>query len=421
MNDEHQYPLGTLIPYGPDPERATKLTACVIPAPGAELTAMKRWHLKEGDIRDDSEIADEVAKFFAAHKIASQINAPEILGCEHEEGIDFPLGAFCTQCAMWSVLEHAKSHRTGKTPEGNGEFITPDEVIEALAEVRGCPPREAFRAADFHRKALVEPLLARLLSELDEVEKDPSRDSQFGCHALLLLGKWCEPKALPAVLRWFSLGEEAHHAFSGDVLLEDGAGILASVAGRDLPEIRALIENPALYEYSRGVALDTLAVLVQRGKLSREELIAYLRELIAGKLGSEESHVWSHLATVVVDLGITELVPELRAPFEEGWIDGMVISWEDIQNTKAAAKGGHFERRTAQITDVAESSAWWSCYHIRARDRTEGPVPAARAYEGAPYTPRPPAVPFIAEPKIGRNDPCPCNSGKKYKKCCGAA
>jgi len=25
------------------------------------------------------------------------------------------------------------------------------------------------------------------------------------------------------------------------------------------------------------------------------------------------------------------------------------------------------------------------------------------------------------EEKVGRNDPCPCNSGKKYKKCCGAA
>ena len=25
-----------------------------------------------------------------------------------------------------------------------------------------------------------------------------------------------------------------------------------------------------------------------------------------------------------------------------------------------------------------------------------------------------------AEPKIGRNDPCPCGSGKKHKKCCGA-
>jgi uncharacterized protein YecA (UPF0149 family) len=24
-------------------------------------------------------------------------------------------------------------------------------------------------------------------------------------------------------------------------------------------------------------------------------------------------------------------------------------------------------------------------------------------------------------PKVGRNDPCPCGSGKKYKRCCGAA
>ena len=24
-----------------------------------------------------------------------------------------------------------------------------------------------------------------------------------------------------------------------------------------------------------------------------------------------------------------------------------------------------------------------------------------------------------AEPKIGRNEPCPCGSGKKYKNCCG--
>ena len=28
--------------------------------------------------------------------------------------------------------------------------------------------------------------------------------------------------------------------------------------------------------------------------------------------------------------------------------------------------------------------------------------------------------PIVREdPKIGRNDPCPCGSGKKYKKCCG--
>ena len=27
---------------------------------------------------------------------------------------------------------------------------------------------------------------------------------------------------------------------------------------------------------------------------------------------------------------------------------------------------------------------------------------------------------YVAEKTVGRNDPCPCGSGKKYKKCCGA-
>jgi len=31
-----------------------------------------------------------------------------------------------------------------------------------------------------------------------------------------------------------------------------------------------------------------------------------------------------------------------------------------------------------------------------------------------------PPLPTTAQ-KIGRNDPCPCGSGKKYKKCCGAS
>jgi len=29
-----------------------------------------------------------------------------------------------------------------------------------------------------------------------------------------------------------------------------------------------------------------------------------------------------------------------------------------------------------------------------------------------------PARTYVAEKEPGRNDPCPCGSGKKYKKCC---
>jgi preprotein translocase subunit SecA len=39
---------------------------------------------------------------------------------------------------------------------------------------------------------------------------------------------------------------------------------------------------------------------------------------------------------------------------------------------------------------------------------------------GADEGPLPPPVePIKAEKDVGRNDPCPCGSGKKYKKCCG--
>jgi uncharacterized protein len=39
----------------------------------------------------------------------------------------------------------------------------------------------------------------------------------------------------------------------------------------------------------------------------------------------------------------------------------------------------------------------------------------AAAYADTSFEPRPKAA------KIGRNDPCPCGSGKKYKRCCGSA
>jgi uncharacterized protein len=47
---------------------------------------------------------------------------------------------------------------------------------------------------------------------------------------------------------------------------------------------------------------------------------------------------------------------------------------------------------------------------------------AQRAGQNTPAKPRHTAkiLPFIAPDKTGRNEPCPCGSGKKYKKCCGA-
>jgi predicted Zn-dependent protease len=50
------------------------------------------------------------------------------------------------------------------------------------------------------------------------------------------------------------------------------------------------------------------------------------------------------------------------------------------------------------------------------------PVAPAVARRGDVYPSAPAKEPpdvLRADPKPGRNDPCPCGSGKKYKKCCG--
>ena len=47
-----------------------------------------------------------------------------------------------------------------------------------------------------------------------------------------------------------------------------------------------------------------------------------------------------------------------------------------------------------------------------------GPPPQARG--GPPPGARPPRTVVRSTAKVGRNAPCPCGSGKKYKKCCGA-
>jgi len=49
------------------------------------------------------------------------------------------------------------------------------------------------------------------------------------------------------------------------------------------------------------------------------------------------------------------------------------------------------------------------------------PGPTEQAESQSPQQQQRPGkkVPVVVGPKIGRNDPCPCGSGKKYKKCCG--
>lgn len=68
------------------------------------------------------------------------------------------------------------------------------------------------------------------------------------------------------------------------------------------------------------------------------------------------------------------------------------------------------KKRLKEVTHLFEEKGWK--YKIELEpDKPEDIADLTRLLN--------PLKPAIAEKKIGRNEPCPCGSGKKYKNCCG--
>ena len=96
------WPLATVALYGPDDSTATKLTVGIVPAEDAEATDLRRWLSKEQtDIRDDIRVTEEVLAFITEAGAKSVVMTERIIGCPHEEGIDYE-GATCPVCPFWA-------------------------------------------------------------------------------------------------------------------------------------------------------------------------------------------------------------------------------------------------------------------------------------------------------------------------------
>jgi hypothetical protein len=95
------WPLATVAFYGPDDAMATKLAVGIVPSEGAEATDLRRWFSQEADIRGDNRVAEEVLVFIEAAGAKSVVMTDGIIGCPHEEGIDYE-GATCPACPFWA-------------------------------------------------------------------------------------------------------------------------------------------------------------------------------------------------------------------------------------------------------------------------------------------------------------------------------
>ncbi len=100
--DFRGYPIATVAFYGPDDRVATKTAVAIIPHEDAEVRDLERWHAHAGDVRDDEAIGAAALAFVKAHGARTLAMVDQIIGCPHEEGIDYPLGAPCPRCPFWA-------------------------------------------------------------------------------------------------------------------------------------------------------------------------------------------------------------------------------------------------------------------------------------------------------------------------------
>jgi hypothetical protein len=283
-----------------------------------------------------------------------------------------------------------------------------------------------IRAGGETAKALIDSLVARrdeIVPDLLRIlEEDTERIGYINEHedyighlfAMFLLAHFREPRAHQPLIRFFSVPGEDYDSAAGDVVTEDLGAMLAWTFNGDTKPIEELIENPALNEYIREEGIDALKQLVLMGALPREQVIRYYGELLSNRLEREPSVVWSELAVCAMYLHPGENIELIRKAYEEGLCDAFYLRLEKVE--KASLQDVEFvldasRRLLPEPDSMVKGISFWLAQRQNDIDTTaktwKTPIPLT------------PSIRKAADSAIGRNDLCPCGSGKKYKKCCG--
>ena len=97
------YPLATLAYYGPDNTRASKAVIGIRPSTQRDdVTLLQKWWSDTTDIRTDPDLLQQMLTFLEEQQVQRVAMLDRIIGCPHEEGIDYPEGEPCPQCPYWA-------------------------------------------------------------------------------------------------------------------------------------------------------------------------------------------------------------------------------------------------------------------------------------------------------------------------------
>jgi hypothetical protein len=328
---------------------------------------------------------------------------------------------------------------TGPAPIHPRDLSPADVIRELKAAGFDHFPEVALRAAQGMQEEITPLLIDCLREAVRNQRNNSSSDPENNAHyfALMLLWEFRAKEALPVLVESLQLSDEGATTLYGESIFEDIPRALAALA-HDRPEvIEELLLDRSLPHDVRDAATTASVLLLRDGVYPRERAIeVYLRGL---KEASEARHIPS--ATVMV-AALSDAGPEsVMEPIEEAYRKGLVDEWwiglKDVQlSVKQHREGVYHEHHRHDPTFVEDIVQELAPYYAEREAEADSEsdawdddeMPSDEEFDEAldadiDFEDDLPSrsTPQVTSARIARNDPCPCGSGKKYKKCCGAA
>jgi hypothetical protein len=290
--------------------------------------------------------------------------------------------------------------------ESKGGQMTP--ILDQLGLDEGLPV-DAIRAADANRAAMV-PLFLQAFERAETADPSLQNALFFAFH---LLGQWREKSAYRPLAAFLRRPAGQIAPIISGLKTETAHQVMACLFDGDPRPLYEVIQEPEADEFIRARMLDALAMVTLRGELPREEAARFLQTCFADLQPQSDCHVWAGWQGAIAMLGLSELKPLVKQAFERGLIASYVIELEDFeQDLQRTLEGKPYAGAKDEYELFGDTIDTLSRWHAFAPKR-EKARPVVRAWQP------PSSIPAVNPLRsVGRNDPCPCGSGKKFKKCC---
>lgn len=291
-------------------------------------------------------------------------------------------------------------------------------------------PEAAIGEATERRTEMLPIFLAAIQEFLDDDDPIPELPTPLFM-ILHLLGSWREKSAYRLVARLLMSDPERLEWQLSDALTETAPQVMLNLFDGDQQPIRDIIECESASEYIRAEMFAVLATLAHRGDIPKDEFAQYLSEAYSALQPQSEHYVWSGWESAIASLGLNELSGLVDEAFDRRFIDPDIVTKDDFRREMKAALSDPNHRlldmlRVIPFGDTIEELSKWAGFTeeglSRRRDGRETvddgeDLDLPFDYESEAAFP---LVETVMNPyrHVGRNDPCPCGSGKKFKRCC---